>query len=51
MKQVLVRAETQTLSEVAESEAFAMARCGRTQDAKEAALAFREKRTPKFTGS
>ena len=51
MKQNLLRAETQTLSEVLESEAFGMARCGRTQDAKEAALAFREKRPPKFTGS
>jgi 2-(1,2-epoxy-1,2-dihydrophenyl)acetyl-CoA isomerase len=50
MKQNLLRAETQTLLEVIESEAFGMARCGRTQDAKEAALAFREKRPPKFTG-
>ena len=51
MKQNLLRAETQTLPEVLESEAFGMARCGRTQDAKEAALAFREKRPPKFSGS
>jgi 2-(1,2-epoxy-1,2-dihydrophenyl)acetyl-CoA isomerase len=51
MKQNLLRAETQSLPEVLESEAFGMARCGRTQDAKEAALAFREKRPPKFTGS
>jgi 2-(1,2-epoxy-1,2-dihydrophenyl)acetyl-CoA isomerase len=51
MKQSLLRAETQTLPEVIESEAFGMGRCGRTQDAKEAALAFREKRPAKFTGS
>jgi 2-(1,2-epoxy-1,2-dihydrophenyl)acetyl-CoA isomerase len=51
MKQSLVRAETQPLAEVLESEAFGMARCSRTQDAKEAALAFREKRPPRFTGS
>ena len=51
MKQNLLRAETQTLPEVLETEAFGMARCGRTQDAKEAALAFRDKRPPKFTGS
>jgi 2-(1,2-epoxy-1,2-dihydrophenyl)acetyl-CoA isomerase len=51
MKQSLLRAETQTLPEVLESEAFGMARCARTQDAKEAALAFREKRPPKFSGS
>jgi 2-(1,2-epoxy-1,2-dihydrophenyl)acetyl-CoA isomerase len=51
MKQSLVRAETQSLPEIIENEAFGMARCGRTQDAKEAALAFREKRPPKFTGS
>ena len=51
MKQNLLRAATQTLPEIIESEAFGMARCGRTQDAKEAALAFREKRRPKFTGS
>jgi 2-(1,2-epoxy-1,2-dihydrophenyl)acetyl-CoA isomerase len=51
MKQNLLRAETQTLPEVLESEAFGMSRCSRTQDAKEAALAFREKRPPKFIGS
>ena len=51
MKENLLRAQTQTLPEVLEREAFGMGRCGRTQDAKEAALAFREKRPPKFTGS
>lgn len=51
MKQNLIRAETQALPEIIESEAFGMARCGRTQDAKEAAFAFREKRPAKFTGS
>jgi 2-(1,2-epoxy-1,2-dihydrophenyl)acetyl-CoA isomerase len=51
IKQNIVRAETGSLDEVMECEAFHMARCSRTQDVKEAALAFREKRTPRFTGS
>lgn len=50
MKQNLVAAETGTLGEVLRQEAFGMARCGRTQDVKEAALAFREKRPPEFKG-
>ncbi|MGF6999370.1 enoyl-CoA hydratase-related protein [Paraburkholderia sp. GAS32] len=51
IKQNIVRAETGSLDEVMESEAFHMARCSRTQDVKEAAFAFREKRTPRFTGT
>jgi 2-(1,2-epoxy-1,2-dihydrophenyl)acetyl-CoA isomerase len=43
-------AETATLEQVLQTEALAMARCGRTQDVKEAALAFREKRPPVFKG-
>jgi 2-(1,2-epoxy-1,2-dihydrophenyl)acetyl-CoA isomerase len=43
-------AETATLEQVLQSEALAMARCGRTQDVKEAASAFREKRPPVFKG-
>lgn len=50
MKQNLVAAETGTLGEVLRQEAFGMARCGRTQDVKEAAAAFREKRPPEFKG-
>jgi len=50
MKQNLLCAELRTLEEVLQQEAFGMARCGRTQDAKEAALAFREKRAPIFKG-
>ena len=51
IKQNLVLAQTGSLDQVMEREAFNMARCSRTQDVKEAALAFREKRTPKFTGN
>jgi len=36
---------------VIDAESYAMARCGRTQDIKEAVLAFREKRPPRFSGS
>ena len=50
IKQNIFRAETGSLDEVIESEAFHMARCGRTQDVKEAVLAFREKRVPRFNG-
>lgn len=50
IKRNLACAETRSLAEVLENEAFGMARCGRTQDVKEAALAFREKRPPNFKG-
>ena len=50
IKRNLIAAETGGLQEVMESEAYGMARCGRTQDVKEAALAFREKRLPVFKG-
>ncbi len=50
IKNNLVVAETGSLDEVLRQEAFGMARCGRTQDVKEAALAFREKRAPVFKG-
>jgi 2-(1,2-epoxy-1,2-dihydrophenyl)acetyl-CoA isomerase len=50
MKRNLICAETRTLDEVLESEAYGMARCARTQDAKEAAMAFRDKRPPVFKG-
>jgi 2-(1,2-epoxy-1,2-dihydrophenyl)acetyl-CoA isomerase len=50
IKSNLNAAETVPLEEVLRQEAFAMARCSRTQDVKEAALAFREKRSPVFKG-
>jgi 2-(1,2-epoxy-1,2-dihydrophenyl)acetyl-CoA isomerase len=50
MKQNLAIAETGTLEEVIEREAYNSARCVRTQDVKEATLAFREKRAPVFSG-
>jgi len=50
IKRNLLCAETGSLSEVMDSEAFGMARCGRTQDVKEAAEAFRDKRPPIFKG-
>jgi 2-(1,2-epoxy-1,2-dihydrophenyl)acetyl-CoA isomerase len=50
MKRNLVLARNGSLREVLESEAYGMARCGRTQDVKEAALAFRDKRAPVFKG-
>jgi 2-(1,2-epoxy-1,2-dihydrophenyl)acetyl-CoA isomerase len=50
IKRNLLCAESGSLSEVMDSEAFGMARCGRTQDVKEAAQAFRDKRPPIFKG-
>jgi len=50
MKQNLALAETATLEDVADREAYNAARCVRTQDVKEASAAFREKRTPIFSG-
>jgi 2-(1,2-epoxy-1,2-dihydrophenyl)acetyl-CoA isomerase len=50
IKRNLLCAETGSLYEVMDSEAFGMARCGRTQDVKEAAQAFRDKRPPIFKG-
>jgi 2-(1,2-epoxy-1,2-dihydrophenyl)acetyl-CoA isomerase len=50
IKRNLGCAETGSLEAVLDSEAFGMARCRRTQDAKEAALAFKEKRPPTFKG-
>lgn len=51
MKRNVTLAETATLAQVIDAEAYAMARCGRTHDLKEAVLAFREKRPPRFSGS
>lgn len=51
MKRNLLVAESAGLAAVMDSEAYGMARCGRTQDAKEAGLAFREKRAPVFRGT
>jgi 2-(1,2-epoxy-1,2-dihydrophenyl)acetyl-CoA isomerase len=48
MKQNLLAAEGDTLDAVLEREAYSMARCGRTEDAREASAAFREKRAPRF---
>jgi 2-(1,2-epoxy-1,2-dihydrophenyl)acetyl-CoA isomerase len=50
MKQNLALAETGTLEQVIDREAYNSARCVRTQDVKEASIAFREKRPPVFTG-
>ncbi len=48
IKRNVLCAETGTLDQVIDAEAYAMARCGRTQDVKEAALAFKEKRPADF---
>ena len=50
MKRNLASAQTGSLQAVLESEAYGMARCGRTQDVKEAAAAFKEKRPAVFKG-
>jgi 2-(1,2-epoxy-1,2-dihydrophenyl)acetyl-CoA isomerase len=50
IKRNLALAETASLDEVIEAEAYAMARCARTHDVKEAAIAFRDKRPPAFKG-
>ncbi|QTH21195.1 enoyl-CoA hydratase/isomerase family protein [Rhizorhabdus wittichii] len=50
MKQNLALAETGGLEAVIDREAYNSARCVRTQDVKEASIAFREKRPPSFTG-
>jgi 2-(1,2-epoxy-1,2-dihydrophenyl)acetyl-CoA isomerase len=51
MKQNLALAETATLEQVIEREAYNSARCVRTQDVKEASAAFLEKRAPVFRGN
>jgi len=50
MKQNLAAARSGQLEQVIEREAYNAARCVRTQDVKEATLAFREKRDPVFQG-
>jgi len=50
MKRNLACAQTSPLEAVLESEAYGMARCGRTQDVKEAASAFKDKRAAVFKG-
>jgi 2-(1,2-epoxy-1,2-dihydrophenyl)acetyl-CoA isomerase len=50
MKQNLQTAATGSLEQGVEREAYNTARCVRTKDVKEASLAFREKREPKFRG-
>jgi 2-(1,2-epoxy-1,2-dihydrophenyl)acetyl-CoA isomerase len=50
MKRNLVCAQSNALEATLQSEAYGMARCGRTQDVKEAAVAFRDKRAPVFKG-
>jgi len=50
MKQNLLLAETASLDQVIEREAYNTARVVRTHDTAEASAAFREKREPNFTG-
>ncbi len=50
MKQNLHMAASGSLEQTIEREAYNTARCVRTQDVKEATLAFREKRDPEFKG-
>lgn len=50
MKQNLHTAASGSLEQVIEREAYNTARCVRTKDVREASLAFREKREPKFQG-
>jgi 2-(1,2-epoxy-1,2-dihydrophenyl)acetyl-CoA isomerase len=50
MKQNMKVAETGTLSDVLDSECFGIRRCRETDDHKEAAFAFKEKRPPVFRG-
>ncbi|WP_162173753.1 enoyl-CoA hydratase-related protein [Hyphomonas johnsonii] len=50
MKQNLQTAASASLEQTIEREAYNTARCVRTKDVKEAALAFREKRDPAFKG-
>jgi 2-(1,2-epoxy-1,2-dihydrophenyl)acetyl-CoA isomerase len=50
MKQNMKVAETGTLPDVLDSECFGIRRCRETEDHKEAAFAFKEKRQPAFKG-
>lgn len=50
MKRNILAAGTGSLVELIEREATSMIRCARTKDAREAFLARREKREPRFTG-
>jgi 2-(1,2-epoxy-1,2-dihydrophenyl)acetyl-CoA isomerase len=50
IKQTMNLAETASLAEVMEVEAFRHTRCRETEDHRETAIAFAEKRTPRFAG-